>query len=66
MVNYIVLHSVNGMVISRWDFGEDLDQAINFISDTMDEVLQVGKHRFIVFNERTHVLTYKQEFEIVE
>ena len=65
MKNFIVLHKVNGNTCSRWDFGEELDKAINFIHDVMEEVEQYGKHHFVVIDEFTKVNYYNQRFEIV-
>lgn len=64
MYNFIVLHKLDGKVISRWDFGEELDQAINFIHDIMEEVEQTGYHHFQVVNEYTNVTYYNKRFAI--
>lgn len=65
MNNFIVLHKLNGNVISRWDFAEELDQAINFIHDIMEECYQIGKHHFTVIDEITSKTYYNQRFEII-
>ena len=65
MWNCIVLHQVNGRIVSRWDFGDELDKAIDFVHDAMDDVYQTGKHLFDVIDEKTGRRFYKQEFEII-
>lgn len=65
MWNFIVLHKVNGKVISRWDFGEELDKAIDFIHDIMEECEQIGKHHFEVINEVNGRTYYSQRFELM-
>lgn len=64
MFNFIVLHKLDGKVISRWDFGEELDKAINFIHEIMEEVEQTGFHHFTVLNEFTSITYYNQRFEL--
>ena len=61
----IVLHKLNGKVLSRWDFGEELDQAINFIHDIVEEIDQIGKHHFEVINETNGQNYYNYSFEII-
>lgn len=62
--NMVVLHKLNGKVISRWDFGEELDKAIEFIHDIMEECYQIGEHHFEVINEVNGQTYYNQRFEI--
>lgn len=51
MENFILLHKYNGKVISRFDFGEDLAEAINYIFTIIDNCHQVGEHKFEVNEE---------------
>lgn len=66
MNNFIVLHYLNGKTISRFDFGEELDKAIDFIHYLMEQVHQIGKHHLTVMCEITHKTYYNQRFEIIE
>ena len=63
--NFIVLHNINNKTVSRFDFGEELDKAINFIHDLMEEAYQKGEHQYLVIDEITQTRYYKQEFEIL-
>lgn len=65
MLNCVVLHKLNEKVISRWDFGEELDKAIDFIHDIMKECYQLGNHHFTVVDESRKVVYYNQRFEII-
>lgn len=60
--HFYVIHTVNGNVISRWDFGEELDKAIDFIHDAMEECYQNGEHLFTVVDELNGNIYYKQSF----
>ena len=60
--NFIVLHKLDGNVISRWDFGEELERAIDFIHEIMEEVEQTGYHHFTVVDEITSKTYYNQRF----
>lgn len=62
--NFYVIHRVNGDVVSRWDFGEDLDKAIDFIPDVAEECYQNGKHHFAVINEVNGKVYYNHRFEM--
>ena len=64
MYNFIVLHKLDGKVISRWDFGEELDEAINFVHDAMEDVYQIGCHHFEVIDEMTSRNYYNQRFAV--
>lgn len=65
MFNCTVLHKLNGEVINRYEFGEELDKAINFIHDIMEECDQIGKHHFTVVDENKGTVYYNQRFEII-
>lgn len=62
--NMVVLHKLNGKIISRWDFGEELDKAIDFVHDAMEECDQIGHHHFEVINELNGQTYYNQRFTI--
>lgn len=64
MWKMVVLHKLNGKLISRWDFGEELDKAIDFIYDIMEECYQVGEHHFEVVNEVNGQTYYNLRFEM--
>lgn len=64
MSNFIVLHKLDGKVIGRWDFGEELDQAINFIHDIMEDAYQTGYHHYQVVNESNSKVYYNQRFAL--
>jgi hypothetical protein len=64
MYNFIVLHKLDGKVISRWDFGEELDRAIDFIHDVMEDAYQTGYHHYTVVDEFTSKTYYNQRFAL--
>ena len=67
MYNCKVLHFVNNEIKSHWEFGDELDKAIDFIHNYCEQVLEVGKHNFYVVDiERNFTVFYRHEFEIIE
>lgn len=68
MKNWIVVHTVNNEWVSCKDFGEELDQAINFIHEVAEkEVHQIGNHYFYVMSDPTKFdVVYRHHFEIIE
>ena len=56
MENYIVLHKINGVCVSRWDFGESITKATEFFLELRSNYKslfpQNGDHTVEIKNER--------------
>ena len=67
MKQWIVMHCINNEMVSCNDFGEDFDQAIEFVHKAGKEVHQIGNHYFYVMSDPTKFdVVYRHHVEIAE
>lgn len=53
MKNFIVAHYLNGKLIGRWDFGQNVAWAKDHMEFLENSVYQKGKHQILVIEEHS-------------